>query len=601
MDCPPQPPLTFAVNPEWIAQASEELFQKHRTVVDQLVSTVKPETATFNNVIAVLLQHENETQLTYNLISAYSLVSPDASLRAAAAEAADQISHCLIGCKEDTTLFCLVDAVYQKQKDDPTLDVESHKALVEARRSYVRKGMSLPLADASGARRAVTDIARRLKTINSEFTRNLDEKQHYIWLTRDELAGIPNDALSGLETGAGEMSSKLGLNLNGPHARWMLGLASSPETRERIYLATRRVASENVALFEEAIRLRYQSAQLLGYPSHTAYKVEVMMAKTPAAVMDLLDSVRDRVIRQLPYDIDKLLTLKRGDPAAQGQTNGDTILWSDIPYYSRIFEEQKYSVDHSLISEYFPVQQTVSRMLTLFGKLFGFIFVELTNTDRRPSALEEGLIWHPDVMLYGVWNDEQEGGDFTGFLYLDLHPRPGKSGGAQCRPLQLGFERSDGQRHHPSTVLLTNFDKPAVGKPSLLQHSDVVLLFHELGHGMHDLSGRCKYSRFHGAETVGDFNEAPSQMLENWCWDATALKHLSGHYQTGDALPDPLIASLLRTRVVLPAVKLLPQLRITLFDAAVHSTCPSGERFPNVARIYSECNELGGVGTVGDE
>lgn len=325
------------------------------------------------------------------------------------------------------------------------------------------------------------------------------------------------------------------------------------------------------------------------------------MAKTPAAVMNLLESVRDRVIRQLPDDLDKLLALKRGDPAAQGRPNGDTILWSDIPYYSRIFEEQNYSVDHNLIAEYFPVHQTVSKMLALFGKLFGFVFVELTNTNRDPSALEEGLIWHPDVVLYSVWNDEQEGGDFTGYLYLDLHPRPGKTGGAQCRPLQLGFERPDGQRHHPSTVLLTNFDKPAVGKPSLLQHSDVVLLFHELGHGMHDLSGRCKYSRFHGAETVGDFNEAPSQMLENWCWDATALKHLSGHYQTGNALPDPLIASLLRTRVVLPAVKLLPQLRMTLFDAAVHSTSPSGGGFPNVAKIYSECNELGGVGNVGDE
>lgn len=326
-----------------------------------------------------------------------------------------------------------------------------------------------------------------------------------------------------------------------------------------------------------------------------------MMAKTPGAVMDLLEGIRDRVLRQLPEDFQRLLELKRGDPAAQGQPNDDVILWSDLPYYSRMFEKQNYSVDHGLIAEYFPLHQTVSKMLTLFGKLFGFVFIEITNTNCESSVPEQGLIWHPDVMLYSVWNDEKEGGGFAGYLYLDLHPRPGKSGGAQCLPLELGFERPDGGRHYPSTVLLTNFSKPAEGRPSLLQHSEVVLLFHELGHGMHDLSGRCRYSRFHGAETAGDFNEAPSQMLENWCWDATALKRLSGHYRTGDTLPDSVVASLLRTRVVLPAVKLLPQLRMTLFDAAVHSTAPSEGGSIDVAKMYAEYNELGGMKSTDDE
>lgn len=241
MNCPPQPPVAFAANAEWIAQASNELCQKHRQVVDRLVATVRPENATFNNVLAVLLQHENEMQLTSNLISVYALVATDASLRAAATEAGNRISHCLIGCKEDTSLFRLVDAVYQQQENDDIIDVESRKALVEERRSYVRKGMTLSLADANEARRAVADIARRLKSINSEFMRNLDGKEHYIWLTRHELAGVPNDALSRLETGTGETGGKLRLDLNGPQARWMLTLVSSPETRQRIYLETRRV------------------------------------------------------------------------------------------------------------------------------------------------------------------------------------------------------------------------------------------------------------------------------------------------------------------------------------------------------------------------
>lgn len=354
-------------------------------------------------------------------------------------------------------------------------------------------------------------------------------------------------------------------------------------------------------MFSQAIQLRHRSAHLLGYPSHLAYKVEVTMAKTTAAVTELLDGIRRRLLRRLPKDLEKLMQLRKGDSAARVQENDNVILWSDISYYSRIYEERNYSLDQSLIAEYFPLYQTVSKMLSLFGQLFGFVFTELTNVEGQSNAMEQGLIWHPDVRLYSVWNDDQEGDEFAGYLYLDLHPRPGKSGGAQCRPLHLGFEGPDGKRHYPSTVLLTNFSKPTSDKPSLLRHAEVVLLFHELGHGIHDLSGRCKYSRFHGAETVMDFNEAPSQMLENWCWDATALKHLSGHYQTGAALPDQVIASLLRTRAVLPAIKLLPQLRMTLFDTAVHSTPTSQDGTIDVAKIYADYAELGEIKNSGDE
>lgn len=354
-------------------------------------------------------------------------------------------------------------------------------------------------------------------------------------------------------------------------------------------------------LFEEAIQLRYQSAQLLGYSNHMAYKVQAAMASTPAAVLDLLNSIRDRVIQQLPRDLEKLKTLEKRDAPAQGQSDDGKMHCSDLPYYTRMFEEENFSVNQGLIAEYFPLYQTVAKMLILFGKLFGFKFVSLINSGNQTSVMDQGLVWHSDVMLYSVWNDEQEGGEFAGYLYLDLHPRPGKCGGAQCRPLQLGFEQPDGQRHYPSTVLLTNFSKPAAGKPSLLQHNEVVLLFHELGHGIHDLSGRCKYSRFHGAETVIDFNEAPSQMLENWCWDAAALKQLSGHYETGATLPDSMINSLLRTRVVLPALKLLPQLRMTLFDTIVHSTAPSQNGFIDIAKIYADCQAFDGMDSAGDE
>src|SRR5689334_4353488 len=121
-----------------------------------------------------------------------------------------------------------------------------------------------------------------------------------------------------------------------------------------------------------------------------------MMAKTPATVIEFLDGIHRRLLRRLPKDLKELMQLKKADPAVRARGNDDVILWSDIPYYSRIYEEQNYSLDQGLIAEYFPLYQTVSNVLALFGQLFGFVFTELADVEGRSTALEQGLIWHPD-------------------------------------------------------------------------------------------------------------------------------------------------------------------------------------------------------------
>ena len=322
------------------------------------------------------------------------------------------------------------------------------------------------------------------------------------------------------------------------------------------------------------------------------------MAKSPETVVKFLEDLRDRAFKRRSNDIAELLSVKKAELVSSGLPVEKELYKWDIPYYTRMLKETKYSVDQQKIAEYFPLHPTVAAMLKLFGRLFGFVFIELQDDKDRarisPTGKASDLTWHEDVILYGVWNDEQEGGEFAGYIYLDMHPRPGKYGNAQCYPIQLGFSRPDGQRHYPSTALLTNFTKPTKDKPSLLKHNEVVLLFHELGHGMHDLSGRCQYSRFHGAETVGDFNEAPSQMLENWCWDPASLKFLSSHFETGDALPDVMIEALVRTKHVQPALELLGRLHMCLFDMAVH-TAKEEDGEINVEKIYSEYVDLNGV------
>lgn len=348
--------------------------------------------------------------------------------------------------------------------------------------------------------------------------------------------------------------------------------------------------NQNIPLFKEAINLRKEAASILGYESHAAYELETTMAKTPEAVMGFLEGLRVRASRNRSKAVAELLNVKKSEMASRDQCDDELYVW-DTDFYTRLLKEKEYSVDQLKISEYFPLQATVAAMLKLFGKLFGFVFVDLQDEVERarisPTGKANDLIWHEDVLLYSVWNDDDQGGEFAGYLYLDLHPRPGKYGNAQCAGLQLGFQRQDGKRHYPSTALIANFTKPTKDKPSLLKHAEMLMLFHELGHGMHDLSGRCQYSRFHGAETVGDFNEAPSQMLENWCWDPKGLKLLSSHFETGETMPNDMIAALIRTKHVSAAFDVLNQVRFCLFDMRVHDVRVKDEDI-DFSELYNE-------------
>ena len=152
-------------------------------------------------------------------------------------------------------------------------------------------------------------------------------------------------------------------------------------------------------------------------------------------------------------------------------------------FYDTLMLEQEYSLDQEAISEYFPLETSIRGMLQIFEEIFGLVFVQITGKDRdaiSETGKGDDIVWHPDVQVFSVWDDEGEGSGFVGYLYLDLHPRDGKYGHAANFNLQPGYIDENGKRRYPATALVCNFSKPTPKKPSLLKHDEVVTLFHEV-------------------------------------------------------------------------------------------------------------------------
>lgn len=345
-------------------------------------------------------------------------------------------------------------------------------------------------------------------------------------------------------------------------------------------------------LFQEIIELRDEAARMLGYPNHASLRIEQKMAKTPEQVNQFLRDLRQRLSPIGTEEASRLVEYKRRDYEARGLPfDGNLYLW-DVAFYSRVMKEAEYSVDEVEISQYFPVESTLAGVLRIFEEVLGFVFVKLSTEDRArlsPTGKSKDVAWHDDVILYSVWDDEASGGGFCGYLYLDLHPRDNKYGHNANFNLEPGYIKATGERNYPATALVCNFSKASPTKPALLKHQEVVTLFHELGHGIHDLAARTRYSYFHGTSVVDDFVEAPSQMLENWCWSPSVLKSLSRHWQTHEPIPDDMVKRLVKTKHFNSATSALTQIFYGSFDMAIHTPETAQEvKSKNLGRLWNE-------------
>ncbi|CEJ93644.1 hypothetical protein VHEMI09220 [[Torrubiella] hemipterigena] len=461
---PPQPLLVFTNINKTIAAHAKELIEPHGVFLDNLVKEVTPETATFQNVAEALEYNTPRFELSF-----LKYVSPDAEVRNAVTQAEQAIeAHTNQSMMRDD-VFRLLDAVYQKRAS-LKLDEEAISLLERQHLQYQLQGIAL----APGAQRdQLQQIQDETGNLIGNFIRNTLQENGGIWFSKSELDGVSEDALKTFQVGTDENEGKLRANFKMPHVTVILGNCHDSETRKRMYIGNQNKCNSNSDIPKRIALLRHQKAQLLGFETHAAEQLSQKMAKTPMNVHVFLTKLQERYTPSAKQESEKLKSLKEADLTARGAPDdGRFYLW-DNQYYTRALKEAEYNIDYVEFSQFFALDRTVARMLGIYEDLMGFRFQRLNTSDLEmlsPTGKAEDVIWHDDNMVYSVWDENETGGGFIGYLYMDLHPRPGKFTNAAQMGIRTGCTFSDGARQYPATALVCNFSPPTPEKPSLLKH-----------------------------------------------------------------------------------------------------------------------------------
>lgn len=451
-----------------------------------------------------------------SVATVYAQVHPAEDVRTLGDRVVQEASAVSTDLSLDPRLYAVFAAL------DPTgLDPVARRLLDRVLRDFRRSGVDRD--DATRAR--LRELEDRQVELGQQFSRTIRADVRSVRVAPDRLAGLPEDWLAAHPADADGLVT---VTTDYPDAMPCFSFAQDAALRRALRIEfLNRGWPDNDAVLRELFAVRREIAALLGYDGWPDYASEVMMIGSGDAIPAFVDRIAELALAPGLRDRDVVLERLRRD--VPGATVVDA---ADSAYYAERVRRERYGVDAQEVRRYFDFTRVRQGLLDVTGRLFGLAYVPVDPAEARP--------WHPDVTSYDVLRREPGSpdgpGERIGRIHLDLHPRDGKYKHAAQFTLAEGVR----DRRLPEGVLVCNFPR------GLMQHDDVVTLFHEFGHLVHHvLGGRSEWVRFSGVATEWDFVEAPSQLLEEWAWDPAVLATFATD-ASGEPIPADLVERMRR-------------------------------------------------------
>jgi oligopeptidase A len=551
------------IKPEHVEPAVEQILADSRMAIAELLKTQQA-SPSWDGLVLALDELNARLGRAWGPVSHLNAVCNNAELRAAYEACLPKLSEYWTEMGQNKPLFEAYDAL-AKSPAAAGFDFAQKTILDHALRDFRLSGIDLPAEQ----QKRYGEIQMKLSELASRFSNQLlDATQAWTKHITDDaaLAGLTDSAKAQMAQAAQakELDGWL-ITLEFPSYYAVMTYADDRALREEVYTAYCTRASDqgpnagqhdNGPVMAEILDLRQELARLLGFAHYSELSLASKMAESTEQVLHFL---RDLAVRSKPFAKQDLAELK-AFAAEQGVQ--DLASW-DVGYFSEKLRQQRYSISQEEVRAWFPIDKVLSGLFAIVQKLYGIEIQELHDFDT----------WHPDVRLFEI----RENGAHVGRFFFDLYARANKRGGAWMDGARDKRRAADGSLVSPVANLVCNFTPAVGGKPALLTHDEVTTLFHEFGHGLHHLLTRVEHAGASGINGVAwDAVELPSQFMENWCWEPEGLALISGHYETGEALPQALLDKMLAAKNFQSGLMMVRQLEFSLFDFELHATHGDG-------------------------
>ncbi|MEZ9655609.1 oligopeptidase A [Vibrio splendidus] len=560
------PLLTFTdlppfsqIKPEHVKPAVEQVIEECRNKIEQVLEgNTSP---SWDNLVAPIDEVDDRLGRIWSPVSHMNSVMNSDELRDAYESCLPVLSEYGTWVGQHKGLFEAYKAIKASEAFS-ALDQAQQKTITDALRDFELSGIGLPADE----QHRYGEISKRQSELGSQFSNNvLDATMGWSKQVTDvaELAGMPESALAAAQAAAEakELEGYL-LTLDIPSYLPVMTYCDNQALRKELYEAYVTRASDrgpnagkwdNTEIITEQLKLRHEIARMLGFSTYSEKSLSTKMAETPDQVLGFLNDLAVKAKPQGEREVEELRQFAEKEFGVS-----ELNLW-DIAYYSEKQKQNLFEISDEELRPYFPESNAVSGLFEVLNRVFGMSVTEREGVDT----------WHDSVRFFDIFDAT---GTLRGSFYLDLYAREHKRGGAwmdDCRGRRI---TQSGELQTPVAYLTCNFNKPVGNKPALFTHDEVVTLFHEFGHGIHHMLTQVDAGAVSGINGVPwDAVELPSQFLENWCWEEEALSFISGHFETGEALPKEMLEKMLAAKNFQSAMFILRQLELGLFDFTLHT------------------------------